>query len=277
MVAVGCWSHHPFRRVPGRRLIDTGPANTRGARLPRIRPGNCDLRASIEGAALRIPHARDSSACIVAVCINAAARGRPIFNRLPDRAAKNQRSVQRQLSCRRRVNCTRNFGPPIARLLPVLSRTLITTPLGKHKGTPGILLRTAPAFCRLYLYRRGFRIAPGESSMSEPGPFNRVVLVVLDSVGIGEMPDASDYGDAGADTLGHTLGSRDVLIPNLRRMGLANIRPLPIDPVSDPAGAFGRAATRSHGKDTTTGHWEMGGIVTEIPFPTYPNGFPPRI
>jgi len=113
--------------------------------------------------------------------------------------------------------------------------------------------------------------------MAEAGPFNRVVLVVLDSVGIGEMPDAADYGDAGADTLGHALGSRDVRVPNLRRMGLANIRPLPIDPIADPEGAFGRAATQSHGKDTTTGHWEMSGLVTGKPFPTYPNGFPPRI
>ena len=113
--------------------------------------------------------------------------------------------------------------------------------------------------------------------MSEAGPFNRVVLLVLDSVGIGEMPDASDYGDAGADTLGHTLGSRLVRVPNLCELGLANIRPLPIDPIPNPAGAFGRAATQSQGKDTTTGHWEMSGIITEKPFPTYPNGFPPRI
>ncbi|HWC77442.1 MAG TPA: phosphopentomutase [Blastocatellia bacterium] len=113
--------------------------------------------------------------------------------------------------------------------------------------------------------------------MPETGPFNRVVLVVLDSVGIGEMPDAAEYGDAGADTLGHTLGSREVKIPNLRAMGLANIRLLPVDPVENPSGAFGKAATQSRGKDTTTGHWEMGGIITSNPFPTYPNGFPPRV
>lgn len=113
--------------------------------------------------------------------------------------------------------------------------------------------------------------------MAEQNRFNRIVLVVLDSVGIGEMPDASDYGDAGADTLGHTLGSRAVHIPNLRAMGLGNIRPLPIAPAEQPAGAFGRAATLSRGKDTTTGHWEMGGIITENPFPTYPQGFPPRV
>ncbi|MCI0486222.1 MAG: phosphopentomutase [Blastocatellia bacterium] len=113
--------------------------------------------------------------------------------------------------------------------------------------------------------------------MPEQGPFNRVVIIVLDSAGIGEMPDAADYGDAGADTLGHTLGSREVRIPNLRDMGLANIRRLPIEPVENPAGAFGRAALRSRGKDTTTGHWEMGGIITSNPFPTYPDGFPPRV
>jgi phosphopentomutase len=113
--------------------------------------------------------------------------------------------------------------------------------------------------------------------MSGESPFNRVVLIVLDSVGIGEMPDAAEYGDAGADTLGHTLGSRKVDIPNLRAMGLANIRPLPVEPAAQPAGIFGRAATQSRGKDTTTGHWEMSGIITAKPFPTYPNGFPPRV
>ena len=113
--------------------------------------------------------------------------------------------------------------------------------------------------------------------MNQSGPFNRVLLVVLDSVGIGEMPDASDYGDAGSDTLGHTLGSREVTIPNLRNMGLANIRRLPIQPSEAPEGAFGKAATQSRGKDTTTGHWEMGGIITSNPFPTYPDGFPRRV
>ena len=101
--------------------------------------------------------------------------------------------------------------------------------------------------------------------------------MVLDSVGIGEMPDAEDYGDAGSDTLGHALGSREVEIPNLRMMGLANIRRLPIQPAEAPAGAFGKAATESRGKDTTTGHWEMGGIITSNPFPTYPKGFPQRL
>ena len=109
------------------------------------------------------------------------------------------------------------------------------------------------------------------------GPFNRIVLIVLDSAGIGEMPDADAYGDSGTDTLGHALGSREVSIPNLRNLGLANIRRLPVDPVEEPSGVFGKAATASRGKDTTTGHWEMSGIITANPFPTYPNGFPPRV
>ncbi len=113
--------------------------------------------------------------------------------------------------------------------------------------------------------------------MTSKKVFGRIVLVVLDSVGIGEMPDAADYGDSGADTLGHALGSREVHIPHLRQMGLANIRRLPVDPVKSPNGVFGKLATSSRGKDTTTGHWEMGGIITKQPFPTYPNGFPSRV
>ena len=113
--------------------------------------------------------------------------------------------------------------------------------------------------------------------MASQGPFSRIVLVVLDSVGIGEMPDAADYGDSGSDTLGHVLGSRTVHVPNLQQMGLANIRQLPLDPVERPNGIFGKAATRSRGKDTTTGHWEIGGIITTNPFPTYPKGFPTRV
>lgn len=113
--------------------------------------------------------------------------------------------------------------------------------------------------------------------MPSTSVFNRIVLIVLDSAGIGEMPDAADYGDSGADTLGHALGSRVVRIPNLQNMGLANIRRLPVERVESPTGIFGKAATQSRGKDTTTGHWEMGGIITSNPFPTYPDGFPPRV
>lgn len=104
--------------------------------------------------------------------------------------------------------------------------------------------------------------------------FRRVTIIVCDSLGIGEMPDAAEYGDAGSDTLGHILASREVKIPNLQKLGLGNIRSLPLSPDDNPIGCYGRAALASRGKDTTTGHWEMAGIITETPFPTYPNGFP---
>ncbi|MEO5859224.1 MAG: phosphopentomutase [Pyrinomonadaceae bacterium] len=108
--------------------------------------------------------------------------------------------------------------------------------------------------------------------------FNRVCLVVLDSAGIGEMPDAAAWGDAGADTLGNILKSRKVLLPNLQKLGLGNIRPLngiPAEP--SPIGSYGKCTLKSNGKDTTTGHWEMAGIVLEKAFPTFPKGFPDRI
>ena len=108
--------------------------------------------------------------------------------------------------------------------------------------------------------------------------FNRAVLIVLDSVGIGAMPDAAKWGDAGADTLGHILASRIVNLPNLQKMGLGNVRRLPnLAAVENPTGSFGRCALKSNGKDTTTGHWEIAGIVLETAFPTYPNGFPPEV
>jgi len=108
--------------------------------------------------------------------------------------------------------------------------------------------------------------------------FGRFVLVVLDSVGIGEMPDAAEWGDAGSDTLGHILAARNPQLPNLQALGLGNIRPLPnLAPAEFPTAAFGKAAIYSNGKDTTVGHWEIAGLVTPVPFPTYPNGFPPRI
>ena len=108
--------------------------------------------------------------------------------------------------------------------------------------------------------------------------FRRICLLVLDSAGIGEMPDAADWGDAGADTLGHILESRDVHLPNLQRLGLGNIRPLDgMAAVSNPAGSYGKCTLKSNGKDTTTGHWEMAGIILKTGFPTFPDGFPPRI
>jgi phosphopentomutase len=105
--------------------------------------------------------------------------------------------------------------------------------------------------------------------------FDRVIWIVLDSVGIGELPDAADYGDVGRDTLGHIARARPLRLPNLVRIGLANIKPLAhLDPPARPAGLFGKGATVSPGKDTTTGHWEMAGIWLDQAFPVYPQGFP---
>jgi phosphopentomutase len=108
--------------------------------------------------------------------------------------------------------------------------------------------------------------------------FERVVWIVLDSVGIGEMPDAAQYGDVGSDTLGNIARQRRLLLPNLLKLGLGNIRRLEnLEPVQTPAASYGRCALASPGKDTTTGHWEMVGIHLAQPFPVYPNGFPPVI
>lgn len=108
---------------------------------------------------------------------------------------------------------------------------------------------------------------------------NRVIWIVLDSVGMGEMYDADKYGDAGSNTLGHiskSLGG--INIPNLVKLGLGDIDTMEgIEKCSEPLGAYGRFAEASVGKDTTTGHWEMAGIISKTPFPTYPNGFPAEI
>jgi phosphopentomutase len=109
-------------------------------------------------------------------------------------------------------------------------------------------------------------------------PFRRVIWIVLDSVGAGEMPDAAAYGDAGSDTLGHIAYARRLHLPNLAQLGLGNLKALPhVGPVERPTAAFGICALASPGKDTTTGHWEMVGIHLAKPFPLYPNGFPPEI
>ncbi len=108
--------------------------------------------------------------------------------------------------------------------------------------------------------------------------FDRVVWVVLDSVGIGALPDAADYGDVGRTTLGHIAESRPLNLPNLARLGLANIAPLHhLQAATAPLAAFGKGATHSPGKDTTTGHWEMAGVWLDQAFPVYPHGFPPEI
>ncbi|MGB6667914.1 MAG: phosphopentomutase, partial [Candidatus Acidiferrum sp.] len=106
----------------------------------------------------------------------------------------------------------------------------------------------------------------------------RVIWIVLDSVGIGALPDAADYGDVGRTTLGHIAESRSLVLPNLVRLGLANIAPLAhLNAAESPIGAYGKGATHSPGKDTTTGHWEMAGVWLDQAFPTYPHGFPREI
>jgi phosphopentomutase len=112
----------------------------------------------------------------------------------------------------------------------------------------------------------------------ENSGFNRVFWIVLDSVGIGELPDARDYGDVGRDTLGHIARSRPLQVPNLLRLGLGNIKPLTyLQAPAKAAGSYGKGATVSPGKDTTTGHWEMAGIWLDRAFPVYPQGFPKRL
>ena len=109
--------------------------------------------------------------------------------------------------------------------------------------------------------------------------FQRIIWIVLDSVGCGAMPDAASFGDpAGADTLGNVARIRGLKLPNLARLGLGNIKPISGVAADDaPAAAFGRCTLASPGKDTTTGHWEMVGIHLAKPFPLYPNGFPAEI
>jgi phosphopentomutase len=108
--------------------------------------------------------------------------------------------------------------------------------------------------------------------------FKRVIWIVLDSVGVGEMPDAAAYGDVGSDTLGNIVRLRGLNVPNLCRLGLGNLKPMPQLLKSDhPEGAYGRCTLASPGKDTTTGHWEMAGIHLAKPFPLFPHGFPPVV
>jgi phosphopentomutase len=114
--------------------------------------------------------------------------------------------------------------------------------------------------------------------MEHSTPFDRIILIVLDGAGIGAMPDAPEWGDAGADTFGHICESRQVRLPNLESLGLGNIRPLKgVAEIAKPRGAYGKCALASNGKDTTTGHWEMAGIILERAFPTYPDGFPKSV
>jgi phosphopentomutase len=108
---------------------------------------------------------------------------------------------------------------------------------------------------------------------------NRIILIVIDSVGVGAMPDAPEWGDAGSNTVGNMAKARGGLeLPNLAKLGLGNLTEVQgTPPVERPAGAYGRMAIASHGKDTMTGHWEMVGIKPEAPFRTYPGGFPQEL
>lgn len=106
----------------------------------------------------------------------------------------------------------------------------------------------------------------------------RVFLIVLDSFGVGEMPDAADFGDKGANTLNSCFNTGHLNVPNMRKLGLFNIDGVTAgERCENPVGAYLKLSERSKGKDTTTGHWEIAGCVSEKPFPTFPNGFPPEV
>lgn len=108
--------------------------------------------------------------------------------------------------------------------------------------------------------------------------YNRIHLIVLDSLGIGEAPDAERFGDRGCDTLGHICESAGLNVPNLERLGLGAIRPLQGISSHPPAkGYVSKLEERSVGKDTMTGHWELMGLLTHKPFPVYPDGFPKEL
>ena len=108
---------------------------------------------------------------------------------------------------------------------------------------------------------------------------NRVILIILDSAGVGELPDASDYGDTGSNTLGNIVKScGGIKLPNMTNMGLGKVEGIDYLPVPrNITGSYGRMAEVSKGKDTITGHWEIAGLQLEYPFPTYPNGFSKKI
>jgi len=104
---------------------------------------------------------------------------------------------------------------------------------------------------------------------------DRVFLTVMDSVGVGELPDADKYGDCGSDTVGNISRRVPLKLPTLRSLGLPRVaRVENMAPIDRPLGAFGRMAEQSAGKDSVTGHWEIAGIILEHAFPTFPDGFP---
>ena len=105
----------------------------------------------------------------------------------------------------------------------------------------------------------------------------RAILIVLDSVGAGALPDAAAFHDAGANTLGHIAEKMPLKIPHMRALGLGHLPGISLEADQQGRGAYGRAMEKSMGKDTTTGHWEMAGVILDRPFPTYPNGFPQEV
>src|SRR5690606_2110566 len=145
---------------------------------------------------------------------------------------------------------------------------------------PGAAAADAAGGCEPHRYKRGRGHHEGSDGY-RGGRYvmeRRAVLIVLDGGGIGALPDAHLFGDEGCNTLGNVARQVGLNLPHLQRLGLGNIAPLEgIDPVAAPLAAYGKMAERSPGKDTTTGHWEMAGIILTKPFPVYPNGFPPEI
>jgi phosphopentomutase len=110
--------------------------------------------------------------------------------------------------------------------------------------------------------------------LDTPHP-NRVILLVMDSVGVGELPDARTYGDVGSDTLGNLARRIPLAVPHLRSLGLARVATINTEgPEPEPLGAYGKMAEASPGKDSVTGHWELMGLVLDRAFPLFPNGFP---
>lgn len=106
----------------------------------------------------------------------------------------------------------------------------------------------------------------------------RVILIVLDSVGVGELPDAAQFGDEGSNTLGHIAQILpDFELPKLQELGLGNLPNVFLKPAKHPKAAFGRSIEQSRGKDTITGHWEISGLIPDLVFPYFPNGFPREI
>ena len=108
----------------------------------------------------------------------------------------------------------------------------------------------------------------------------RVFLIVLDSFGIGEMEDAASFGDFGVNTIGSVSTSSYFDIPNLKKLGLLNIEGVKVQNQvleEHPTAAVARMTEKSKGKDTTIGHWEIAGLISENPLPTYPNGFPKEV